>query len=69
MKPQKLPEQTIGPNGPELSPAETAKAVKNEREWLRENNASSAVTGGPVEDLEGVPLPADLHQGTPQLEK
>ena len=48
-----------------LTPKEIDTAVSNERKWLRENNAISAVTGGPVEDQEGVPLPADMHQGTP----
>lgn len=44
---------------------EIKKSVEQERKWLEENNAVSAVTGGPVEDQEGVPLPADLHQGMP----
>lgn len=51
--------------GKELTPEELKQAICNERRWLEENNAVSEVTGGPVEDLEGVPLPADLHQGTP----
>lgn len=48
-----------------LTSDEVKRAVKKERGWLEENGAISAVTGGPVEDMEGVPLPADLHQGTP----
>lgn len=48
-----------------LTPQEIAEAYARERRWLRENDATSAVTGGPVEDQEGVPLPADLHQGRP----
>jgi hypothetical protein len=48
-----------------LSPEEIKASVKQEREWLRENNAVSAVTDGPVEDMEGVPLPADMFQGFP----
>jgi hypothetical protein len=48
-----------------LSPAELEKALRQEREWLQANNGVSAVTDGPVEDLEGVPLPGDLFQGTP----
>ena len=48
-----------------LGPKEIKQAVVRERAWLRENNAVSAVNEGPVEDLEGVPLPADPFQGTP----
>ena len=42
-------------------------AVRKEREWLNENDAVSAVSGGPVEDLEGVPLPADTFQEEPKI--
>lgn len=48
-----------------LSPEEIKKSIEQEREWLKDNNAVSAVTGGPVEDMEGVPLPADLDQKFP----
>jgi hypothetical protein len=48
-----------------LTPEEIKKSVEQERKWLEENNAISAVTDGPVEDQEGVPLPADIHQGMP----
>ena len=48
-----------------LSEDQLARAIANERKWLNENNGVSAVTGGPVEDQEGVPLPSDMFQGTP----
>lgn len=57
--------EPVDPGGRDLTPEEIAQAVENERRWLRENNAISEVFGGPVEDMQGVPLPADLHQGTP----
>lgn len=57
--------ETIGPSSEVLSQSELKKAICEERVWLDENNAVSAVTGGHVEDLQGVPLPVDLHQGTP----
>lgn len=56
--------KTIAPDAP-LTQEEVKRAVKQEREWLKEFNAVSAVTDGPVEDMEGVPLPGDFHQGTP----
>lgn len=48
-----------------LTPEEIKKSVDQERKWLHENNAISAVIDGPVEDLQGVPLPADIQQGAP----
>ncbi|MBY0369538.1 hypothetical protein K2X33_02555 [bacterium] len=60
-------DHTVGPGADTLSPQELKEAIHEERVWLRENGATSAVTGGPVEDMEGVPLPADIHQGTPAL--
>ncbi len=49
----------------ELNQKEIKEAVKEEREVLKKYNAVSAVTDGPVEDMEGVPLPGDLFQGFP----
>ena len=49
-----------------LDEKEVCETVKQEREWLKENNAVSAVNDGPVEDLEGVPIPADLLRKTPE---
>lgn len=59
----------IGPSSDVMTTEEVREAVRKERCWLKKNNAVSEVTGGPVEDMEGVPLPADLHQGTPPTEK
>lgn len=54
---------------PVLTPKEVKECVEKERKWLEDNNAVSAVSGGPVEDLEGIPLPADIHQGVPPTRK
>jgi hypothetical protein len=43
-----------------VSESEIKRVNERERKWLEENNAVSAITGGPVEDLQGVPLPTDL---------
>ena len=48
-----------------LSPEEIKKSVEQERKWLKENGAVSAVSGGPMEDLDGVPILATPHQGIP----
>ena len=48
-----------------LNPEEIKQSVKQEREWLKQNDAVSAVNDGPVEDLEGMPLVSDDHQGMP----
>lgn len=45
-----------------LNSEEIKESVEQERKWLKENNAVSAVSGGPVEDLEGIPIPADFQQ-------
>lgn len=59
-------QQRIAPDDePILSPEEILRQNERERRWLLENNAISAVIDGPVEDLQGVSLPADLHQGRP----
>jgi hypothetical protein len=56
-------EKKVTPEGKRiLTPEEILEQNERERRWLDENNAVSAVTGGHVEDLQGVPLPADLHQ-------
>lgn len=49
------------------SAEDVKKAVDDERHWLEKYNAVSEVSGGPVEDLKGVPLPSDLHQETPPV--
>lgn len=52
--------------GAVISEKDVRESVKQERKWLKENNAVSAVNDGPVEDLEGVPIPADLLYVTPE---
>lgn len=49
----------------EMSLGQVKKAVEKERRWLKENNAVSAVTDGPVEDMQGVPLLANTDDGCP----
>jgi hypothetical protein len=60
-------EKSSDPEEPSALTEQQVKiAVDKERRWLNEYNAVSAVTGGPVEDLESVPLlTEDVRNKTP----